>query len=508
VAKKAAVSGSEFFGYQPYSASLSKSGIKKTSSNKGLQAEIVICAPNVTSSDINTLLAKAPKWQIDRIKDKSNDIVMVAGQAGPLWVVWPKNSSASYANYRALVGQAAIEALRMGITSCRLMNKNSDDQQQLGAVVGFFMANYSFRGFWPTPAQGMAIAPLAWEEFSQSVVGEGMVIADSVNLARHLVNLPAAALYPESFATLIKSLEQHAPKTISVEVWDEKKLAKESIGLILGVGQAAVNKPRLVRLRYRPKGGSPKMAPVALVGKGITFDTGGLDLKPSSGMRLMKKDMGGAAALAGFSYYLASVKPNRPIDIYFAMAENSVSAESFRPGDVLISRSKKTVEIHNTDAEGRLVLADALTLAQEATGSEKPEHIIDVATLTGAIKVGLGSEVAGLFSNDDRLREHLYQSGKRCGEPVWPMPLYQDYLPQLRSDVADISNAASSRFGGAITAALFLEQFVSAASWAHLDIYAWQEQPTGAFQETGGSGQAVQLLITALTDVGRNDASG
>ncbi|MGE3683267.1 MAG: M17 family metallopeptidase [Bdellovibrionales bacterium] len=314
----------------------------------------------------------------------------------------------------------------------------------------------------------------------------------AVNLARHLVNLPPNWLNPVSYADAMKILFRGF-KNFKTEVWDEARLQKEGAGLLLGVGSGAKTPPRLVHLSYRT--GSARRAPVVFVGKGITFDSGGLDIKTSSGMRLMKKDMGGSAAVVGVALYAALTQPNCPLDFYLALAENAVSERSYRPGDILTARNGSTVEIHNTDAEGRLVLADALDVA--ITQKDKPGAVIDIATLTGAIKVGLGSQLAGLFSNDSQFASALAESGQKAGDPAWIMPLYQKYRGQLDSGFAEMVNAADG-FGGAVTAALFLEKFVGATPWAHFDIYAWKDSPDGAWLEPGGSGQAVLGVIEWL----------
>jgi leucyl aminopeptidase len=229
----------------------------------------------------------------------------------------------------------------------------------------------------------------------------------------------------------------------------------------------------------------------------VTFDTGGLDIKPSSNMRLMKKDMGGSAALAGLAHWLGEAQISLPVDIYLGLAENSVDGKSMRPSDVLIARSGMSVEIHNTDAEGRLVLADVLDVAVTQKNADEPSQVIDVATLTGAIKAGLGAEISGLFCNDDSLAKELESAGQLAGEPNWRMPLYSRYGRNMDSSFADIVNCVDG-FGGAITAALFLEKFIRGKSWAHMDIYGWNDRAQGALTFAGGSGQAVQTLIEFL----------
>lgn len=317
---------------------------------------------------------------------------------------------------------------------------------------------------------------------------DAALLGHAVNVSRHLVNLPPNELNPVSYADFAQNFLRGL-KALKVEIWDEKRLAQEGMGLHLGVGQGSITPPRLVRISYRPPGGGKN--PIAFVGKGITFDTGGLDIKPSSGMRLMKKDMGGSASVLALVYWAARSGLKVSIDAYLALAENAVSSKSFRPSDVLTARNGMTVEIHNTDAEGRLVLADALDVA--VTAKDKPRFVIDVATLTGAIKVALGAHLAGLFANNTKLSQALHQAGQEVGDFSWIMPLYQRYRSATNSNFADMVNAVDG-FGGAITAALFLEKFVKDVPWAHLDVYQWKDSAEGAWLESGGSGQAVASL--------------
>jgi len=317
---------------------------------------------------------------------------------------------------------------------------------------------------------------------------EAALLGMGMNISRHLVNLPPNELNPVTYATFAQDFLKGI-KSLKVDVWDEKKLESEGMGLHAGVGQGSIHPPRLVVIKYRPPGG--RKGPVALVGKGITFDTGGLDIKPSSNMRLMKKDMGGSASVFGLLYWAARSGLKQSLDVYLALAENAVSGKAMRPSDVLTARNGTTVEIHNTDAEGRLVLADALDVA--VTAKDKPRYVIDVATLTGAIKVALGSQLAGLFSNDPKLASALNLSGQMVGDLSWTMPLFQRYRGATSSHFADMVNAVDG-FGGAVTAALFLEKFVRDVPWAHFDIYQWKDSAEGPWLESGGSGQTVPCL--------------
>ena len=368
--------------------------------------------------------------------------------------------------------------------------------EKLGALVGLEIGSYRF----DTMIKGSPVRgpQLYINGVSESQVSEAAGVGHAVNFGRHLVNLPPADLNPKTYSQLLMKVLK-GTKGMQVEVWDPARLAKENMHLLLGVGQAAENPSHMVRIRYRPKvSGKRRRKVLALVGKGVTFDSGGLDMKSPLGMRLMKKDMGGSAAIAGLALWLRATEFEQPVDIYLSLAENAVSGNAIRPSDILHSRSGKTVEIHNTDAEGRLVMADALDLAVDPGKGEEPDYIVNVATLTGATKVALGAKIYGLFSNDDRLAQKILDSSQKHTEPGWRMPLYADYLPLLNSNFADISNAASTGYGGAITAALFLETFVKGKPWAHLDIFAWTDRGEGPFQQPGGSGQGVQTLIGLL----------
>lgn len=356
------------------------------------------------------------------------------------------------------------------------------------AVVGLELALYRFKRVLKGELSKVRFSlkinnrkPSAKELTDAALLGTGM------NVSRHLVNLPPNELNPVTYAVFAQDFLK-GMKALKVDVWDEKKLSAEGMGLHFGVGQGSASAPRLVHIKYRPPGGKKT---VAFVGKGVTFDTGGLDIKPSSGMRLMKKDMGGSASVFGLLYWAARTGLKQSLDVYLALAENAVSGEAMRPSDVLTARNGLTVEIHNTDAEGRLVLADALDVA--VTAKEKPRYVVDVATLTGAIKVALGGHLAGLFSNDPKMAAAISEAGQAAGDLTWTMPLFQRYRSSSASNFADMVNAVDG-FGGAVTAALFLEKFVRDVPWAHLDIYQWKDSAEGPWLESGGSGQTIPCL--------------
>lgn len=317
-------------------------------------------------------------------------------------------------------------------------------------------------------------------------VGEGVIIA------RDLVNEPANVLTPTEFAKRAGDL---AKVGVDVEVLGEKDLKKLGMGALLGVGQGSSQESRVVVMRWN--GAKNDSAPLAFVGKGVVFDTGGISIKQAAGMEDMKGDMGGAAAVVGLMHALASRKAKVNAVGLIGLVENMPDGNAQRPGDIVTSMSGQTIEIINTDAEGRLVLGDVLWYAKERF---KPQFMIDLATLTGAIMVALGTEHAGLFANDDTLAERLASAGQATGEKVWRMPLSPDYDKLVDSKFADMKNTGG-RFGGSITAAQFLKRFVGDVPWVHLDIAGTAiNSPTSEFNRSWGGGWGVRLLDQFVAD--------
>jgi len=318
---------------------------------------------------------------------------------------------------------------------------------------------------------------------------EVLRIAEGMFLARDLVNTPANDLGPVELEAAIRALaKKHSAKVSSVV---GKDLLKKNFPLVYAVGQGSERAPRLVEFIW----GKPSHPKVTLVGKGVCFDTGGLDIKPDAAMLLMKKDMGGAAASLALAHMIMDAKLKVRLRVIIPAVENSISGIAFRPGDVFKSRKGITVEIGNTDAEGRLVLADALTLADE----EKPDLVIDFATLTGAARVALGPDIPPAFTHDDALWNALANHAARQSDPLWRMPLWQPYMEMLNSKVADTNNVGGGH-AGAITAALFLSKFVSEAkSWLHLDIFGWNPKERPGRPE-GGEAYSVRALYALLTE--------
>ncbi len=353
---------------------------------------------------------------------------------------------------------------------------------------GVYKADQSTEGRYPTELS--VVIPGADSAELQTAVARGRVIGDAANQARALANEPANVLTPTEFSKRVAAMGRAAGLT--VDVLDEVRLGALKMGLVLGVAQGSAEPPRLVVLRYEP-GGADDGPVIGLVGKGVTFDTGGISIKPAEGMDRMKDDMAGGAAVAAAVCAIAALRgPHRVIAV-IPMVENMPSGSAIRPGDVLTAANGITVEITNTDAEGRLILADALWYAQELGAT----HLIDVATLTGACMVALGKTAAGVMGAPDAWVESVRTVAARAGDRVWPLPLYDEYREQLKSEIADLINAASGRGAGAITAAWFLREFVTAGRpWAHLDIAgtAWSEERK-AYQPKGATGAAVRTLI-------------
>ena len=329
-----------------------------------------------------------------------------------------------------------------------------------------------------------------WLVASPEDVGRGAVIAEGVNLARRLVNTPPDELYPQTFSEEAAAV---AGRTgMDVDIWDEDHLAREGCRAILAVGRGSSRSPRMVILRYRGPGARDGQPDLALVGKGVTFDSGGLSLKPSDSMLTMKCDMSGGAAVLAAAATIAALK--LPVNLVAAigLVENMTGPAAYKLGDVITARSGTTIEIHNTDAEGRVVLADVLDVVRGL----KPRRIIDAATLTGACVVALGNDVAGLFTNDQACCDDIARAARAVGEPVWQLPMYAEYDDQIKSEVADIKNVGDGRWGGAITAAKFLERFVGGIPWTHVDIAgpAFAEKPR-PWIDGGGTGFLVRPLV-------------
>jgi leucyl aminopeptidase len=349
------------------------------------------------------------------------------------------------------------------------------------AALAFALGTYRFTRYRKADARSIKL------DLPQSVDRDDLQhIVEAVTLARDLINTPANDMGPAQLEQAARKLASRHSATITAIVGDE--LLEKNFPLIHAVGRAAVGAPRLIDMSW----GDDKHPRVTLVGKGVCFDTGGLDIKPDASMLNMKKDMGGAATALALAHMIMARGLKLRLRVLIPAVENSIAGSSFRPRDIYTSRKGITVEIGNTDAEGRLILADALALADE----DKPELIADFATLTGAARVALGPDLPAFFTDDDGLAEDLVARGAAENDPLWRLPLWRPYETMLESKVADINNVGGSQ-GGAITAALFMRRFVTAKSWLHVDVFAWTASAKAGRPE-GGELQAARALYALL----------
>ncbi|WP_044494797.1 leucyl aminopeptidase [Nesterenkonia massiliensis] len=423
-------------------------------------------------------------------------------------------------------GGVSLEALRRAAGAAVRQLSSADSvalalpaatvDQVTAVAEGAALGAYSFPHFKSseearskTPVAHIAVLTELKDKHTKPALGRAAVVADAVRAVRDLVNTPPSHLYPESFAEIVKT--QSKTTKLKVKVWDEKDLEKDGFGGLLGVGSGSSRKPRLVRVEYSP---AKPIAHIALVGKGITFDSGGLSLKPANAMVTMKLDMAGAAT--AYAVVRAAAELNLPVKVtsWLCLAENMPSDTAQRPEDVITIYGGKTVEVLNTDAEGRLVMADGLVAASE----EHPDAIIDIATLTGAQMIALGVRTVGVMGNDD-LRDDLVEASQDAGESHWAMPIPEEARSGFDSEVADLTNTAD-RFGGMLNAAAFLREFVGDRAdadpkaldadakripWAHIDLAgpAFNEKAPYGYTPKGGTGVSVRTLLTYLEGVRR-----
>lgn len=360
---------------------------------------------------------------------------------------------------KIMIANALKEAEKLGLKQVVTSFDKTHEALCLAVQEGALLGGYVYDAYLSKkkkPASVRLVTGLGATHFTT-----GKHIAGCVQFARDTLNAPPAQIHPVSLA---KAYATEGKKHgLTVTVWDEKRLQKEKCGGILAVGQGSASKPRMVCATYGSKRAKRHLA---LVGKGVTFDSGGYSLKPSKSMTEMKFDMGGAAMMFGAACAIAKLKLPIRLSVYLPLAHNAISAQAYNVSDIVKTRSGKTIEVLNTDAEGRIILADALTVAQE----QNPDVIIDAATLTGAAVVALGEDIAAVYGDDGHLVSQLLDAGKAVGENLWPMPLHEGYDEQLDSKIADVKNIGGG-WGGSITAALFLKRFVSQSEkWIHLDI--------------------------------------
>ncbi len=393
------------------------------------------------------------------------------------------------------VRQAGGLAEGKGTVSVAVSLGTTSTEDALAVAAGALLGTYAYAGISAeAPAAKVDKITVVHEGAARTEDGDyvadvATVLATAVVTAREWVNIPANLLYPASFADEVQTLAKGTK--LSYEVLDEGELAAQGYGGLMAVGGGSARPPRLVRLSYRPRGAKTHLA---LVGKGITFDTGGLNLKPADGMYTMKCDMAGAAAVLAATWAIARLGLKVQVTAYGAMAENMPSGSAYRPSDVLTIYGGKTVENANSDAEGRLVMADALA----RSNADAPDLVVDVATLTGAAVVALGDRTAGVMATDDATAQRVLDAARLAGEPFWQLPIPAETRAKLESSVADLRSSGTDRAGGALAAAAFLREFVSEGTpWAHLDIAGPAFRTGGAEGafSAGGTGVAVTTLV-------------
>jgi len=472
---------------------------------RGKKVEVV--SPGLTAA-ARTRLAEA--FAALGARGKSGDVTRIPGGSGikaSVVVGLGLGDAAKQADPEAVrraVGNAVRELA--GTRRITLALPIADDEALLTVSVAALLSAYDFVAFRhaskkdrKAPVQTITVLlPSTPTAEQKQALKQVTAVAESVNLTRDLVNTPPNALPPAALANAAKASMADLP--VEVTIWDELDLVRDGCGGILAVGQGSANPPRLTKLEYAPEGAR---AHLALVGKGITFDTGGISLKPPANMDEMKSDMAGAAAVIGAVRAIAQMGLPVRVTGWVPSAENMPSGTAQRPGDVIRMYGGKTVEVLNTDAEGRLILADALGLAAD----DKPDLIIDVATLTGAAVVALGARTAGVMGNDDEARAAVCAAADAAGEAMWPMPLPDDLRAGLDSGTADIANLGD-RKGGMLSAGVFLREFIPAGqSWVHVDIAGPAFNTSGAFGYTpkGATGAAVRTFVQVAAEMAQGE---
>tara|TARA_B100000427_G_scaffold65246_1_gene51791 strand:- start:6774 stop:8237 length:1464 start_codon:yes stop_codon:yes gene_type:complete len=359
---------------------------------------------------------------------------------------------------------------------------------------GFYLGDYQYQGYQSAVNSSLnkSFSLTFYQEKNTKIlesIKKGCIISQAQNIARDLANTPANYLTPKEFVSIAK--KQCRNSAIAIKVYDKKAAEKKKMGSFLAVAQGSVQEPYMLELTLN----ASKKPPIILVGKGVTFDTGGISLKPSGSMSCMKGDMGGAAAVYAAMVALAQLKTKQHVKAIIPLVENMPSAMAYKPGDVITAMNNKTIEVINTDAEGRLILADALCLAT----TYKPKLIIDIATLTGASSVALGDVATAILGNSKQVIKRMLDQQDNVGERLWQLPIYEDYFEYLKSDVADMKNCAENRLAGTATAAMFLKQFVADYDWVHLDIAStMQNKATKGIHVKGMNGSGTRTLIEAV----------
>ena len=466
---------------------------------------------NVSKLQSNIFEAKLKKKQENLDTKNTGWLAYILGTDSLIWIVSLPNTSQDNSSMKSItksnftlcrdLGGSFIKEVSSvsSIKSILIDFSNCDTSCACGFLTGMEIASYSFKDRFSSYLKQSTLKEkpsLYFKNIDDSTVRVASYLSTGINLGRHLENLPANIINPESFKNIC--LDLFKKTQVEVTVFDKDKLKKQGLNLILAVASGSKNSPYMIHLKYRSKESTEY---VSLVGKGITFDSGGLDIKTATGMLLMKKDMSGAASLLATCYLVSQLTPKINCDFYLMLAENSVSDTSYRPGDVILTKNNVSVEIHNTDAEGRLLLADGIAQAISDTIDQSKLILIDIATLTGANRMALGPSIMGMYTQDEALASSFKEASYKVGDPLWHMPVYKDYRKNLDSNCADIKNACQENGGGAISASLFLKHFSQGVKHVHFDMYAYTDKPSGAILETGSNGQGVALLTEFLTNL-------
>jgi leucyl aminopeptidase len=422
--------------------------------------------------------------ELAKFEGKSGQVLTLPHHEAKAVVFVGLGDEASYETIRSGVGNAVrVVKTERAVTN---LDKIPVDGATRAVVEGAALGGYQFRAY-KTEGEGLSIETLELIEGDEKELREALITTEATNLARNWVNTPALDKAPETLAEEMREAAEAAGLT--AEVWDQERIIAEKLGALLGVAAGSDRPPRLVVVEYQPESAD---AHLGLVGKGITFDSGGLSIKTAQYMEEMKDDMSGAAVVVAATTAIARLELPVRVTTVVPLTDNAVGGKATRPGDVLRPVAGPTIEVLNTDAEGRLILADGLGVVRRY----EPDLIIDVATLTGAAHVALGDKIAAVFGSDSDVASQVLAAASRAGEHFWEMPLFKEYEKSIESDIADLKNISGGRYGGAITAALFLSSYVEDAKWAHLDIAGpARSRETAGEQVKGASGIGVRTLI-------------
>lgn len=455
-------------------------------------------SPTNLSQELKRLLKTASDKEGFKSEFKESILMMTSGLSSR-WVMFVgmgDKKSLSSDRVRKAMGTAGRILLRRGFKHLAILHnlESSDVALATAALEGIMLSNYDFVMYKTKHKKGKSLESIDYY-CQQNLPGLDKILKvisvgiEACHRVRDLGAMPPCDLYPESYAALVK--REASKAGVKCEIWSPEYLKKHGFHSVLGVGQGSTKTPRVVKLEYKPKKWTKH---VVLVGKGVCFDSGGLSLKDASSMETMKDDMIGSAIVFTTLVAASRLKSEIWITGLMGLVENMPDGNSYKPGDVLRSRSGKTIEVLNTDAEGRLVLADLLDYASEL----KPDHIVDLATLTGAALVAVGDGVNAIMGNDQKLINSLVHSGSTAGEAIWQLPLVDDYRELISSPLADVKNITGTRWGGTITAGLFLQEFVKHSSWAHIDLAGCWSSRERDYRPYGPTGEGPRFLIDWL----------